>query len=126
VAEAQSRLAPLTRDFANGGRKRLRRGPPARWRLALACAELLDRRRPGSVSSSRSGPLHRLMMLLHQAATGAADERGLASISYKVGKLWRDRRLALAAAVRLPEADPRRAELLAEAEHIGWALERGQ
>lgn len=126
VAEGLARLRPLAAEFAAGGRKRLRRGPPARWRLALASAELLDRRRPGSVSGTRSGPLHHLVTLLHAAATGADDERGLANTCYRVGKIWRDRRLALAAAARLPGDHPDRADLLAEAEHLGRVLDQGQ
>lgn len=126
AVEAEGRLARHAPDFVNGGRKRLRRGPSARWRLALACAELLDRRRPGSVSGARNGGLHELTALLHQVVTGDVDERGVANACGQVGKLWRDRRLALQRAARLPDGDPERGPLLAEAEHLTRVLEQGK
>jgi hypothetical protein len=46
-------------EFVRGGAKRPRRGRPPKWTMAVAAAALLDEHRPGSVSSTRSGDLHR-------------------------------------------------------------------
>jgi hypothetical protein len=91
----QEGMDGIEEEFVRGGAKRPRRDPPARWTMAVAAAALLDEHRPGSVSSTRSGDLHRLIIFIHHAA-GHDDETGLSSVASEVGKRWRQRRIAAA------------------------------
>jgi hypothetical protein len=124
--ELSARVRPRAREFTSGGRgKRFRTGPSAQWRLALACANLLAQRRPDCISGTPSTPLHEMAVLLHMAA-GGDEGAGIARACAEVGRRWRDRRIELKVAARLPEGDSDRVAALAEVERLTRELERGE
>jgi hypothetical protein len=118
-----ARLVAMASDTAVAEVKNRNRGSRARWNMALACAALLDQHRPGAVSSTRSGPLHRLAALVHALATDDCTEAFLTGAVEGVGRRWRQRRLALAHVESLPVDHPDRALLMREVERLTIELE---